>query len=52
MGNPIRGPHARSVTSDLTALALPAIVGQAVEPVALLMETAYIGRLGTPGLLL
>lgn len=27
-------------------LSLPAIVGQAIEPLAQLMETAYIGRLG------
>jgi Na+-driven multidrug efflux pump len=28
-------------------LALPAIAGQAIEPLAQLMETAYIGRLGS-----
>lgn len=27
-------------------LSLPAIAGQAIEPLAQLMETAYIGRLG------
>jgi len=27
-------------------LAVPAIVGQAIDPVAQLLETAYIGRLG------
>ncbi|XP_028106099.1 protein DETOXIFICATION 45, chloroplastic-like [Camellia sinensis] len=27
-------------------LSIPAIAGQAIEPLALLMETAYIGRMG------
>ena len=27
-------------------LAVPAIVGQAIDPVAQLLETAYVGRLG------
>lgn len=31
---------------DLMVLAIPAIVGQAIEPMAQLMETAYVGRLG------
>lgn len=33
-------------------LSLPAIAGQAIEPLAQMMETAYIGRLGTSLLLL
>ncbi|XP_020426409.1 protein DETOXIFICATION 45, chloroplastic-like [Prunus persica] len=28
-------------------LSLPAILGQAIDPLAQLMETAYIGRLGS-----
>ncbi|KAI3699307.1 hypothetical protein L2E82_43538 [Cichorium intybus] len=35
-----------SVQTELVLLALPAIAGQAIEPLAQLMETAYIGRLG------
>jgi hypothetical protein len=27
-------------------LSIPAIAGQAIEPLAQLMETAYVGRLG------
>lgn len=34
------------IRKELTNLALPAIVGQAIDPVAQLLETAYIGRLG------
>lgn len=37
-----------SVQTELVMLALPAIAGQAIEPLAQLMETAYIGRLGKP----
>ncbi|XP_007046545.2 PREDICTED: protein DETOXIFICATION 45, chloroplastic isoform X2 [Theobroma cacao] len=36
----------QSVQTELIMLALPAIVGQAIEPLAQLMETAFIGRLG------
>ncbi|KAM7260858.1 hypothetical protein ACFE04_026333 [Oxalis oulophora] len=36
----------QSVQSELIWLSLPAIAGQAIEPLAQLMETAYIGRLG------
>lgn len=36
----------RNVKSELIWLSLPAIVGQALEPMAQLMETAHIGRLG------
>ncbi|KAK1439239.1 hypothetical protein QVD17_05055 [Tagetes erecta] len=35
-----------SVQTELVMLALPAIAGQAIEPLAQLMETAYIGKLG------
>lgn len=34
------------VKQELFALCGPAIAGQAIEPFAQLMETAYIGRLG------
>ncbi|XP_050363929.1 protein DETOXIFICATION 45, chloroplastic isoform X1 [Argentina anserina] len=36
-----------NVKRELLMLSLPAIVGQAIDPVAMLMETAYIGRLGS-----
>ncbi|PSS36583.1 Protein DETOXIFICATION 45 like [Actinidia chinensis var. chinensis] len=36
----------RSVQNELIMLSLPAIAGQAIEPLAQLMETAYIGRMG------
>ncbi|KAF9608635.1 hypothetical protein IFM89_010120 [Coptis chinensis] len=36
----------QSVKKELIALSLPAIGGQAVEPLSQLMETAFIGRLG------
>lgn len=35
------------VKRELVMLSLPAIVGQAIDPLTLLMETAYIGRLGS-----
>lgn len=35
-----------SVQTELIMLSLPAIAGQAIEPLAQLMETAFIGRLG------
>lgn len=38
--------RSQSVQTELVVLALPAIAGQAIEPLAQLMETAYIGRLG------
>lgn len=38
--------RSQSVQTELVLLALPAIAGQAIEPLAQLMETAYIGRLG------
>lgn len=43
----ITGSGSQSVSSELIILALPAIIGQAIEPLSQLMETAYIGRLGT-----
>ncbi|XP_030450655.2 protein DETOXIFICATION 45, chloroplastic [Syzygium oleosum] len=39
--------HITDVKRELIALSLPALAGQAIEPLAQLMETAYIGRLGT-----
>lgn len=39
--------HSPDVKRELVKLTLPAILGQAIEPLTLLMETAYIGRLGT-----
>ncbi|XP_072966533.1 protein DETOXIFICATION 45, chloroplastic isoform X1 [Typha angustifolia] len=44
--DPFGGLHLGSVGNELLLLALPAIVGQAIDPLAQLMETAYIGRLG------
>ncbi|CAK7355581.1 unnamed protein product [Dovyalis caffra] len=38
--------HTASVQNELLMLSLPAIAGQAIEPLAQLMETAYVGRLG------
>lgn len=38
--------HSLDVKRELTMLTLPAIGGQALDPLAQLMETAYIGRLG------
>lgn len=35
------------VKRELISLSLPALAGQAIDPIAQLMETAYIGRLGT-----
>ncbi|KAH6787904.1 MATE efflux family protein [Perilla frutescens var. hirtella] len=37
---------AKDVKQELLMLALPAIFGQAIDPIVLLLETAYIGRLG------
>ncbi|CAA0837033.1 MATE efflux family protein 3- chloroplastic [Striga hermonthica] len=37
----------KDVRRDLLMLSLPAIGGQAIEPMVQLMETAYIGRLGS-----
>ncbi|KAL6912380.1 hypothetical protein ACP4OV_001185 [Aristida adscensionis] len=40
------GPHPVGARSELILLALPAVFGQAIDPMAQLMETAFIGRLG------
>lgn len=40
------GDHAGGTRKELMNLAVPAIVGQAIDPVAQLLETAFIGRLG------
>ncbi|CAL5439225.1 unnamed protein product [Camellia sinensis] len=45
--NPSCQPHVQNVKQELIMLSLPAIAGQAIEPLAQLMETAYIGRLGS-----
>lgn len=38
--------HPGSVARELTSLVIPALMAQALDPFAQLMETAYIGRLG------
>lgn len=38
---------AKDVKRELVMLSLPAIGGQAIDPIVLLLETAYIGRLGS-----
>uniref|UniRef100_M8BZT5 Protein DETOXIFICATION n=1 Tax=Aegilops tauschii TaxID=37682 RepID=M8BZT5_AEGTA len=40
------GLYPGTVGIDLILLALPAVLGQAIDPMAQLMETAYIGKLG------
>ncbi|XP_062177891.1 protein DETOXIFICATION 45, chloroplastic isoform X2 [Alnus glutinosa] len=45
-GTPVRQSQSQDVKRELLMLSLPAIAGQALEPLAQLMETAYIGRLG------
>ncbi|KAJ6985878.1 protein DETOXIFICATION 45 [Populus alba x Populus x berolinensis] len=45
-GVPIKQPHSSDVKHELIMLSLPAIAGQAIDPFAQLMETAFIGRLG------
>lgn len=42
----IEKSRSQNIKRELVALSLPALAGQAIEPMALLMETAYIGRLG------
>ncbi|KAI7989976.1 hypothetical protein LOK49_LG13G00087 [Camellia lanceoleosa] len=44
--NPSCQPHVQNVKQELIMLSLPAIAGQAIEPLAQLMETTHIGRLG------
>jgi len=45
-GIPFNQPCTADVKRELITLSLPAIAGQAIDPLAQLMETAYIGRLG------
>lgn len=45
-GTSVEESSSRSVQTELLMLSLPAVAGQAIEPLAQLMETAYIGRLG------
>lgn len=44
--SPLDRADSGDVKSELVLLALPAVVGQALDPLAQLLETAYIGRLG------
>ena len=46
MGTSTSESDPRSVQNELIMLSLPAIAGQAIEPLAQLMETAYIGKMG------
>ncbi|XP_062080649.1 protein DETOXIFICATION 45, chloroplastic-like [Humulus lupulus] len=39
--------HSLDVKREIMMLSIPAIAGQALDPLAQLMETAYIGRLGS-----
>ncbi|CAN8276819.1 unnamed protein product [Cochlearia groenlandica] len=43
----IRDSNPVDVKRELVMLSLPAIAGQAIDPLTQLMETAYIGRLGS-----
>ncbi|CAK7329369.1 unnamed protein product [Dovyalis caffra] len=43
----INQPRPSDVKHELIRLSLPAIAGQAIDPFAQLMETAFIGRLGS-----
>ncbi|XP_075654967.1 uncharacterized protein LOC142625152 [Castanea sativa] len=45
-GTPTGQSKSRDVNHEVLMLSFPAIGGQALEPLAQLMETAYIGRLG------
>ncbi|KAG6651520.1 hypothetical protein I3843_06G111600 [Carya illinoinensis] len=45
-GTPVSKSQSQDVKHELLMLSLPAAAGQALEPLAQLMETAYIGRLG------
>ncbi|PIN25748.1 putative membrane protein, predicted efflux pump [Handroanthus impetiginosus] len=45
--DPISTSQSKDVRHELLMLSLPAIGGQAIEPMVQLMETAYIGRLGS-----
>ncbi|KAL3624343.1 Protein DETOXIFICATION 45, chloroplastic [Castilleja foliolosa] len=46
-GDPNTISQPKDVRRELLLLSLPAIGGQAIEPMVQLMETAYIGRLGS-----
>nr|GMC85299.1 protein DETOXIFICATION 45, chloroplastic isoform X1 [Ipomoea batatas] len=39
--------HSQDIKRELVILSLPAFAGQAIDPLTQLMETAYIGRLGS-----
>nr|GMC81195.1 protein DETOXIFICATION 45, chloroplastic isoform X1 [Ipomoea batatas] len=39
--------HSQDIKRELVILSLPALAGQAIDPLTQLMETAYIGRLGS-----
>ncbi|GAV60111.1 LOW QUALITY PROTEIN: LysM domain-containing protein/MatE domain-containing protein [Cephalotus follicularis] len=45
-GKPVSELQPPDVKRELIKLSLPALAGQAIDPLAQLMETAYIGRLG------
>lgn len=45
-GGQIDEQRKESVLWELIMLSLPAIAGQAIEPLSQLMGTAYVGRLG------
>lgn len=45
--SPIGTSQTKNVKHELVMMAVPAIGGQAIEPMVQLMETAYIGRLGS-----
>ncbi|XP_019252269.1 PREDICTED: protein DETOXIFICATION 45, chloroplastic-like isoform X1 [Nicotiana attenuata] len=44
---PTSSSRSSEVRRELVMLSLPAIAGQAIDPLVQLMETAYIGRLGS-----
>lgn len=44
---PTSSSQSEDVRRELLMLSLPAIAGQAIDPLVQLMETAYIGRLGS-----
>lgn len=46
-GAPVSESRSQDIKRELLMLSVPAVFGQALEPLAQLMETAYIGRLGT-----
>lgn len=44
--DPANKSKLKDVRHELIMLSLPALGGQAIDPMVQLMETAYIGRLG------